>query len=432
MIIVASGSGRNEQVLSELVELVSETSFPRSVETTGVRSEPVAAASGFSYHHLRGDSVKPMILLGYPVPGLGHKDYPVLKLLEYVLGEGNAALLKCSHDEEKANPFLPRVSIEKRRGGELFLITLVPESGDIDKAEVRSLALLEALKQAELPQVLLNRGRALMLTEYYESLSRLDQRAYSLAFAEAAGEVETRNSIPRILSEISAQDVKDVLVKYFSRDRLTMVEFLPAGAEERTFTSESLGETLGILVPGEVKNQISVLEVFRSDSVESSFELPKFEPSYSERELKRTSILRGPEVYLKEEHSLPLVHLGFFFPGGRINEIDTNAGITRLMLQAILRNYVRRGGLLTASWLEAMGVRIELVDEPDFFGVQAVVLSPEVNDGIWELLRWLRNPEIEEIDVELARSELLRQMTLEQPDRLVEKAKRSIYGDHPP
>ena len=38
----------------------------------------------------------------------------------------------------------------------------------------------------------------------------------------------------------------------------------------------------------------------------------------------------------------------------------------------------------------------------------------------------------EEIDVELARSELLRQMTLEQPDRLVEKAKRSIYGDHPP
>ena len=31
VIIVASGSGRNEQVLSELVELVSETSFPRSV-----------------------------------------------------------------------------------------------------------------------------------------------------------------------------------------------------------------------------------------------------------------------------------------------------------------------------------------------------------------------------------------------------------------
>ena len=220
--------------------------------------------------------------------------------------------------------------------------------------------------------------------------------------------MKTRNRTPRILAEISAQDLKAVLSRYFSRERLTIVEFFPTAAEERTFSQEAFQETLSILVPGEIRNQISVVEVFRSDSEEPDFEPPEFEPSYSERELKRTSILRGPEIYVKEEHSIPLVHLGLFFPGGRINEVTSDAGITRLMLQAILQNYIRRGGLLAASRLEALGVRMSLVVQPDFFGIQAVVLSPELSGGIWELLRWLRAPEIEEVDVERRRAELLR------------------------
>jgi predicted Zn-dependent peptidase len=101
------------------------------------------------------------------------------------------------------------------------------------------------------------------------------------------------------------------------------------------------------------------------------------------------------------------------------------------MLQAILQNYIRRGGLLAASRLEALGVRMSLVVQPDFFGIQAVVLSPELSGGIWELLRWLRAPEIEEVDIERARAELLRRVTLEPTDKMIESAKKAVYGDHP-
>jgi zinc protease len=431
VIIAVSGSGRSEQVLSELVELLAEKKLDKVArQKIGQESEENLTAN-FSYHHLRGEIEKPLILMGFTVPGRGHRDYPALKLLEYVLGEGNSALLNSSHDDEGSNAFLAQASLEELPSGELFLVTLVSEPTDVDMAEVRTLALIEALKQVDLPPVLLDRAKALMLTDYYESLSQLDRRAYSLVFAEVAGEVKARNRIPQILVGVSAADLKSVLKKYFTRERLKIVEFFPADAEERTFSKEAFQETLGILVPGEVRNQISVTEIFRSDEESPRFKPPKFEPSYSEKALKRTSILRGPEIYVKEEHSMPLVHLGFFFPGGRINEVTSTAGITRLMLQAIVRNYVRRGGLLAAGRLEALGVRLSPVVRPDFFGIQAIVLSPQLSDGVWELLRWLRAPEIEEVDVELARADLLRRLVLEPRDKMFESARKSIYGDHP-
>jgi predicted Zn-dependent peptidase len=270
-----------------------------------------------------------------------------------------------------------------------------------------------------------------MLTDYYDAISQIDRRAFSLVYSEVEGALKKRNRIPQILEGLTREALRNVLQRYFSRDHLTVVEFFPSSAEERTFTPEAFQETFGILVPGEIRNQNSVIEAFRSEQEVPPFEVPKFKPSYSEKELKRTSILRGPEVYVKEEHSMPLVHLGFFFPGGRIDEVTSNAGITRLMLRAILKNFVRRGGLLAASRLEALGVRMSLVNRLDFFGLQAIVLSPELSDGIWELLTWLRFPEIEDVDIEQARAELLRELVLEAPDRLMESARKKIYGSHP-
>lgn len=431
LILAISGSARSEQILSELVRLLAGKA---EVKATGRRipaRELVSPSGVFTYRHSRGEVRKPLILAGYRVPGLGHKDYPAIKLLEYVLGKGTTALFNSSHEDEGSNAFLARVSLERAPVGEVFLISLVAEPTEVDRAEIRILAMIEALKKTPLPPLLMSRAKSLMLTDYYDALSQLDRRAYSLVFAEVSGALKTRNGLPRILAEISPDDVKAVVNKYFSRERLTIIEFFPSSAEERTFSQAAFEETLGILVPGEIRNQNSVIEIFRTEEEKHGFHLPDFRPSYSERELKRTSILRGPEIYVKEEHSMPLVHLGLFFPGGRINEVTSNAGITRLMLRAVLKNYIRRGGLLAASRLESLGVRISLVNRPDYFGLQAIVLSPDLNEGIWELLRWLRSPEVEEVDVELARAELLRELSLESADPLLESARRTVYGDHP-
>ena len=39
----------------------------------------------------------------------------------------------------------------------------------------------------------------------------------------------------------------------------------------------------------------------------------------------RRSILRGPDVYIVEDHRLPLVSFGIFYPGGRLYELERAA-----------------------------------------------------------------------------------------------------------
>ena len=116
VIVAVSGSSRNEQILSELVDLLVDKKPAKVAGAVELAREQAGSSKGFSYHHLRGDIGKPLILLGYPIPGFGHKDYPALKLLEYVLGEGNSALLNSSHDDEGSNAFLARISLEKACG----------------------------------------------------------------------------------------------------------------------------------------------------------------------------------------------------------------------------------------------------------------------------------------------------------------------------
>src|SRR5207244_6534965 len=84
--------------------------------------------------------------------------------------------------------------------------------------------------------------------------------------------------------------------------------------------------------------------------------------------INKRSILRGPDVYIIEDLRLPLVSFGLFYPGGRLYESAKNAGITELMLRTAIRGTQRFNSEDIARRLENAGARIQVVNEPDFFG----------------------------------------------------------------
>src|SRR6185436_9355499 len=53
--------------------------------------------------------------------------------------------------------------------------------------------------------------------------------------------------------------------------------------------------------------------------------------------IEKRSIFHGPDIYIVEDHRLPLVSFGIFYPGGRLNETPENSGVTELMLRSALR-----------------------------------------------------------------------------------------------
>src|SRR6185369_13059078 len=104
------------------------------------------------------------------------------------------------------------------------------------------------------------------------------------------------------------------------------------------------------------------------------------------RPIQKRSILRGPDAYILEDHRLPLVSFGIFYPGGRLNETAKNAGITELMLRTALRGTQRFSSADIARRLENAGAGIQIVNEADFFGYIVEGLSGKMDQALEVLM----------------------------------------------
>ncbi len=113
---------------------------------------------------------------------------------------------------------------------------------------------------------------------------------------------------------LTNEQVKRAASRYLSRENLSLLESFPASGPLRQFTTESLAETLDLLIPvavGEVQRDQEI----RWNSQATSFEVAKIPQRSQQRSsLKRTSVLRGPQIFEEEEHTSPLIDIGFFFP----------------------------------------------------------------------------------------------------------------------
>src|SRR5690606_34653349 len=319
--LALSGSIRRENVLPEIVEqftgLSSEEAEPGE---DGAQASP--ADQGFQYYYSRGDRPGFRVVMAYRIPDA---DEPALRVLAYLLTEGSAALLKLPQ-EDGPDDFRPRARIEETPAGTFFLIDSTPSPAEVDGVELRILGLFESLKKGVLPDLALDRAKALFVNDYYRRLEKLSDRSRSLAI-QSKTRLQTREEALRRFLNVSRKDIQGVVSRYFGVSNLILSEFASEQSDPRTYAPESYLDALNILLPSATEKQSSFLQIFSAPADSEPFKFSGFQANFLSQNLKRTSILRGPEIYLEEMHTLPLVHLGFFFPGGRITEQTGDAGI---------------------------------------------------------------------------------------------------------
>ena len=144
--------------------------------------------------------------------------------------------------------------------------------------------------------------------------------------------------------------------------------------------------------------------------------------------LTEYSVLRGPNVLVKESHALPLISLGLFFPGGRVFENRENNGITELMVRTSIKGSHRLNALRVASMLEGYGVRLDL----KIARLLWLYLSGFLGRGAGHF-GMLKNPNLlrrnrREKDLLQADVAKLRDSNVLYPQQLFLEA---LYGDHP-
>jgi predicted Zn-dependent peptidase len=229
------------------------------------------------------------------------------------------------------------------------------------EAQIAVLAELDNVKRYGINDEELARAKALLAQNVFHRLETVDGVAEDLAYYEALGDWKGSEQYIAAIQKLSVEDILNAVKKYLVFQNLSAFEYYPE------LTTRMFSET---------EYRDAVLEKVSAATEERSIEeLPVTQEIAQQGEavthdivkpIQKRSILRGPEVYILEDHRLPLVSFGIFYPGGRLLESDKNSGITELMLRTALRGTQRYNSADISRRLENSGARIQVVNEsPD-------------------------------------------------------------------
>ena len=416
-IIVVSGDVTDSEVLSEAVKL-----YDKAMPAAG-KGEPrsgIDIPKGFHYGEERGKTDVPHILFGFPTAAADSTDFFALEILRAILGVGDASLIS-DHLVEKQKVVISGAADQTSFAGTGYLvIRMKVDPANIDKSEIGLLTELELLKRQAPEEEEMERALAQLEREYWERMQAVLARAHLVAKFEVVGDWKKMQQYLTGLRQVKPEDVRRVAGKYLPLERCTLLEYLGPGVEARNLNSETAFNTFRDLLPASADQMMADYAKETVPAIKSPEQQGAFKFSEVRFPFLKASILRGPELMIREDHSLPLIHLGFFYPGGRFLEGKENAGITSLTLSMILRGTRTLGPREVRRQLGLYGAKMVPVVDRDYFGVQLSVLSRNVEPALELMADLFQGPAFSE-------EEVSRQKALQ----IASIRARSPWGDEP-
>jgi zinc protease len=423
-IVTIVGAVDREKVLEGIVKLYGDA---ENLPVERDASPGESPQSGLRYTWRRGAIQQSQVALGFHVPGILSEDARALDVLAAILGTGRSSRLNQVLRDQKNLITSGSARLESFRDLGYFEVDL-ETSSPIDAA-IAVLAEFENIKRFGVSGEAVARAKASIAASYFGRLETVDGAGDDIAKYEALGDWKLSATHLTGIQQVTPARVMEVARKYLTFANLSVLEYLPESVERYLSEGEYRAAVLDKVDAAVERRNEAELPV--------TIQIPQRSGELvadAVGTIQRRSILRGPDVYILEDHRLPLVSFGIFFPGGRLLETEGNAGITELMLRSALRGTRSFNSAELARRLENAGARIQVVNEPDFFGYMLEGLSGQMNQAVQVLLEVLQSPLFEEPQVaseralQAARIRNLRDDNVAYPVSLF---MRSLFGNSP-
>ncbi len=389
MVLAVSGDVPAIEVLDEAARLYGAF---RGSAVPAPAGSPMAAQGRFRYRLLQGNTRIGRILFGFPLPGAASRDYPALEVLSAALGLGNGSVLAGRLRDRDKLIYEGTTEWKPERGPGFLTIQVTAAPGAIDRAEIAVLAELELLKRAPMDEADLERARAQLERVYRDGLQTVSGRAGMLALFEIRGDWKRIDRHLDDIRKVRAEDVRRVAERYFRLDSCSLVEYLPEETDARNRTAPSVQATLEALLRPATDQELAR----RQGEIAPAFDIPErrddYRFSWIRYPFRVASVLRGPELYIREDHTSPLIHMGLFYPGGPLKETEGDSGITALAASALLGGTSKKDAFTFHRQLEIYGGRLQPVVEADYFGFFFSIPSQNFPSGFGLLLEALNEP----------------------------------------
>jgi predicted Zn-dependent peptidase len=332
IILSITGQLDIEQTIAEVVKVYGNVpGDDKPLQRDAAPAEP--EQTGFRYNWQRGPIEQDHVALGFHAPGVLSNDARALEVLAAILGEGRASVLNQFVRDEKG--LITSGSAEVLGFMDLGYFEIDFETAKPIEAQIAVLAELDNIKKNGATKEQVARAKSMIAQNHYHSVETVDGVAADLAYYEALGDWKKSLQYLPAIQKVTPEDVLRVAKKYLTTENLSAFEYLPGGMTRNLNFSASdyrtsvLDKIAGALEPRDVQElPVPAGVPVTDDGITQDIVKP----------ITKRSILRGPDVYLIEDHRLPLVSFGLFYPGGRLYESPKNSGITELMLHGPSRH----------------------------------------------------------------------------------------------
>ncbi len=378
------GSVRHETVLNHITKSFTEKRACTLLKAS-TAFDPESLNSRIDYSCFQTDLNFAVFTATFEIPPEGHPQRLHAAILREIIGGGLSSLLRVEVEGYSLN-FQHRADIIDRGSRSFLVVTAVVNPDYLDKVEMLVLGTLAQLGTEKVPDVLLTRAKSLYLLKYYQGLESQSSKADGWAEESARGKAGNRSSFNEKLKKLDGISLKNAGALLLDPRRVFIREFLPAGLN-RNFTPETFRETIEILLPTALSDAAKRIGRLTFNSPEISFSIPDSSSRSLPPELKKSSVLRGPNIHIYEIHNSPQVSLGIYYAGGVTDEGSANSGMTEMLMSSMLQTWSRDGLDPQMLSLEGKGCQLQTIVQPDYFGFRATVLSSNFEASFSELMQ---------------------------------------------
>jgi zinc protease len=406
VILTVVGAVDREKVLADIVRLYGDQ--PNApVERDASPAEP--PQSGTRHASQAGPIQQARVAVGYHAPAVASEDARTLEVLAAIFGTGRSSRLNQVLRDQRNVINSGSAALQTFR--DLGYFELDVETANPDAATTALLAEVENVKRFGVTAEATARAKATIAQDYFGRLETVDGIGDELAYYEALGDWKRSSAYLADIQKVTPQRIADAAKKYLVNDNLSVFEYVPETMPRNASVAEFKTAVLDKVDAAVVRREEAELPVAAQIPVIGQGNALVADMAGT---IRKQQVLRGPDVYILEDHRLPIVSFGIFFPGGRLMETDRNAGITELMLRTALRGTTGSDSATIARRLENAGARIAVVNEADFFGYVVDGLAGQMNQALDVLIDVLQRPAFAEPQVvseralQLARIQSLR------------------------
>lgn len=342
-------------------------------------------------------------------------DGAVVEVLASALGVGRTSRLGLAYGES-AFAVGASAHVEWIGPGRSLVFTIATDVARIDDASAMAWRELDRLRRERITAAELQRACNQAELEEVLRRSRPDDDAADLLRLELGmHDVAASSNRQRRYRTVTAVDVQAAASRLFTIAGASVVESVPPGSPARPASPASFAARVAVwapgvaraVAPGEIRDRPAMpsapegAERGRSGDRPDSVLMPLPLPA------RDFSTLNGPNAFVREDASQPVVAVGFYFPGGRSAELPNNRGITELMLRTMLRGSKGFPGDALLFGIERFGGRVRIVNESDFFGFVIETLSRNAHLVVPIAIDLVEQPQFETVAVLRERDRLV-------------------------